>query len=260
MFMVLREKDTYGWIPSQISNRKELFGYPDSLITARVAKAYEFVLDQVDVKNKTVLDYGSGYGHGSLRAALKEPKLTTSTGRYKGALIRQRTLFNGLVNNVNFVQTVNHLPFKDGSFDIVFLHHVIEHINQNSVQNFVAELDRITKTNGTISIATPNVNEIIKPEKYGKDYSEKELDKLLANTFDVRYPYSLKANNHALSVHRRKQLIAKIPVTGYLKNLVSPTKWEHLYGSGSRHVDPSDFQFEKGYKDSAIDFLVLCNK
>lgn len=61
-------------------------------------------------------------------------------------------------NNIEGVQTDLEytLPFKDNSFDTVFSHQVIEHIN--NLDNFIEELFRVTKSGGICIICTENLS------------------------------------------------------------------------------------------------------
>ena len=126
--------------------------------------------------------------------------------------------------------------------------------------SFVEKLGRIVKPLGKVCVATPNANEVIKPLEEGKDYSWQILDALLSEGFRQRKAYSLVPNHHALSVHRKKQLVAKIPGTSKLRDIIPNNLWEFTYGSGIRKVSPSDFCFVEGYKENAVDFLVFCRK
>ena len=51
------------------------------------------------------------------------------------------------------------LPFEDTSFDSIFYHHVIEHVNAPGES--LAELSRLLKTNGFLFIGTPNRHRLI---------------------------------------------------------------------------------------------------
>jgi SAM-dependent methyltransferase len=48
------------------------------------------------------------------------------------------------------------LPFKDNSFDVVFSHQVIEHLNNLDI--FVKELHRVTKPGGVCILSTENLS------------------------------------------------------------------------------------------------------
>ena len=55
--------------------------------------------------------------------------------------------------------SVQNLPFADDSFDIVFYHHVIEHVENPAAS--LAELARVLRPGGLIYIGTPNRHRII---------------------------------------------------------------------------------------------------
>lgn len=53
--------------------------------------------------------------------------------------------------------SVTHLPFKNNCFDVVVLVHVIEHLAQKEVKNFLSEAHRVLKLSGKLFVMTPNI-------------------------------------------------------------------------------------------------------
>lgn len=235
----------------------DYFGYADSLVRARTSCAYEFALEKINLQGGRILDYGSGYGHGCLRILMENPTFLVTTARFQRPLIKQRENLSRL-GNIAFVRVIDYLPFSKQQFDVVFLHHVIEHIDPNMVSAFVGNLKEILKPGGILSVATPNAYEVVKPVDQSHDYTGNDLDEFLSKEFSIREAYSLIPNSHALSVHRKKQFMAKIPGTAEVRKHVSGDLWEFLYGSGFRKVTTNDFTYKEGYDEKAIDFLVFC--
>lgn len=56
----------------------------------------------------------------------------------------------------------NLVDFRDGMFDEVVLHHVLEHLPLDGGRMALAEVLRVLKPGGTLDIATPNAYEVAK--------------------------------------------------------------------------------------------------
>ena len=58
------------------------------------------------------------------------------------------------------------LPFKDGAFNVVIIKHIVEHLPDP--QKAIAEIGRVTEKGGTLILATPNLDSLLKPWKGDK--------------------------------------------------------------------------------------------
>jgi len=85
--------------------------------------------------------------------------------------------------------------FPESSVDAVLSFDVIEHISPNQIKDFLKEMKRVLKKNGSLIITTPNRRELrgllfghkIDPKHY-KEFTIKELTKLLEdNGFAVKH-------------------------------------------------------------------------
>ncbi len=247
------------WVPPWLSEEADIFGYPDSLIRARTARAYEFVIRVIGVKEKVCLDLGSGWGHGSLRCSLFSPRLVISTARLPGALLKQKEWFSPAQNILYTQLLADHLPYATNSIERVFFHHVIEHLMPQGGKATVGEIWRVLTSDGKMSLATPNPDNLIKPRPGEFYYSPKRLLTTLGEFFSRVDFYSIIPNEFAAKVHKRKQFLAKLPLTGKVRDLI-PEQWEVLYGSGRRKVLPSDLFITPGVEPKAIDFLLIASK
>jgi SAM-dependent methyltransferase len=55
------------------------------------------------------------------------------------------------------------IPFTDGAFGVVIIKHIVEHLP--NPEKAVAEIGRVTATGGTLILATPNLDSLLKPCK-----------------------------------------------------------------------------------------------
>jgi len=69
-----------------------------------------------------------------------------------------------VVNN-SALQTASaqELPYKDSSFNVVIIKHIVEHLP--NPQKAIAEIGRVTERGGTLILATPNLDSLLKPWK-----------------------------------------------------------------------------------------------
>lgn len=102
----------------------------------------------LDCKNLSVLDLGSGEGGTS--NVFSKHNFVVSFDLSLIRLVRQ--------NNFCEFQKVNGdgltIPFKNGSFDLIIVQDVIEHLQ--TINDFYLEITRVLKPNGTIYLSTPN--------------------------------------------------------------------------------------------------------
>lgn len=55
------------------------------------------------------------------------------------------------------------LPYRDGAFNVVIIKHIVEHLPDP--QKAIREIGRVTETGGTLILATPNLDSLLKPWK-----------------------------------------------------------------------------------------------
>lgn len=55
------------------------------------------------------------------------------------------------------------LPYKDGAFNVVIIKHIVEHLPDP--QKAIQEIGRVTEPGGTLILATPNLDSMLKPWK-----------------------------------------------------------------------------------------------
>ena len=116
------------------------------------------------------------------------------------------------------------LPFDDGTFDLVYSSHVLEHFKRNKTQEVINEWVRVLKPGGTIRLSVPSIESLIKIyEKSG------DLDYIIGplmggQTYEQNFHYNMFDKNS---------------LTAYLKNAgceaVHP--WDYRRTSHSKYFD-----------------------
>lgn len=94
-----------------------------------------------------ILDIGAGHTD-FLRDIYERTPLTYAIDLDAEAIRRNRTIANKVIGNAE------RLPFKDGSFDLVVLSWVVEHLDHP--QGVFREIHRVLKPGGAASFLTPN--------------------------------------------------------------------------------------------------------
>lgn len=241
----------------------DLFGYPDSLIRARTETAYSCGVNLITNSPSTVLDYGSGRGHGlvNIQDTLR-PSRIISLDKHQPYLDAQQAAFSDEV--FEFVLASEPpLPFADASIDAITFMHVIEHIK--NPQPLIEDMHRVLADDGQLIIATPNRKNLVGVNPTDEHvYSEEDLINLLNQSgFDSKL-FHITPNAKAWRVHNRKKWLASnLPVTGKLRNKVSPRVWDSVVlrsGISLHPLNSSNFKCSENCDEKAIDILALATK
>lgn len=239
---------------------EDLFGYPDTLIRARMDSAYKESCKVLNHQPQSILDIGSCHGHGikTIRDELA-PGFIVSSDRWTDFLQAQRKVISNTDrSSVHFVTlnaTAPSLPFSDKVFDAVFLMHVIEHLDKP--ENLLMEMRRITKTDGHLVIATPN-----RPNLIGQNSADKfvytaielrELFEMIGINSEI---YHLVPDKRAWSIHARKSWLAHhLPFTGNLRKKVPWELWDRIILGGP--LDSTSFSMSLVVHPQAIDLIAV---
>lgn len=118
---------------------------------ARLARRY-------GKRGARLLEIGSGLGH--LVGQLEDSFETYGMDVNYWAVEKSKS-----VVNKSALQTASaqELPYKDNSFNVVIIKHIVEHLPDP--KKAVAEIGRVTETGGTLILATPNLDSLLKPWK-----------------------------------------------------------------------------------------------
>lgn len=104
------------------------------------------------------LEVGSGMGH--LAGQLEDSFETHGMDINHWAVKQSKAIVNK-----THLQTASaqELPFADHSFNVVIIKHIVEHLPDP--KKAIAEIGRITEPYGTLILATPNLDSLLKPWK-----------------------------------------------------------------------------------------------
>ena len=112
-------------------------------------------------KGTRLLEIGSGMGHlvGSLEDSFETYGMDLNHWAVKQskAVIQKTSLQTA---------SAQELPFKDGAFNVVIIKHIVEHLPDP--QKAINEIGRVTEPGGTLLLATPNLDSLLKPWKGDK--------------------------------------------------------------------------------------------
>jgi len=105
-----------------------------------------------------LLEIGSGLGH--LVAQLEDTFVTDGVDLNHWAVKESKS-----ITNKSSLQTASaqDLPFEDGSFNVVIIKHIVEHLPDPV--KAISEIGRVTASGGYLILATPNLGSLLKPWK-----------------------------------------------------------------------------------------------
>lgn len=139
------------------------------------------------IKGKKTLDLGSGPGDASL--IFKQKGFQSICIDFSESMI-QLCKEKGLKA---YKLDMEHLDFKDNSFDAVWAYTSIMHLPKNKIPNILKKISELLKKDGIFYIGMIEGEfEGLKPEKndellkrYWSLYTKKELDQLLSKNFEI---------------------------------------------------------------------------
>lgn len=216
-------------------------------------KAYEFVRDFV--KGKKVLEVGCGDGYGSAYLA-KTAAEVTGMDYEKDIILSAKNKYS--CKNLSFVDgDATCLEFENGSFDVICSFQVIEHIPEDQLLQYLSEIKRVLKNDGTFCLSTLNLEHSIKcPLTYQKnpahckEFALGDLKKLLNGAFLGVEIYGLRLSLK----HRFYQRLKKSGIFNFFPKGVNPVS--RFYDK----VTTGDFKITDGNLRKAIDFICVCRK
>lgn len=129
---------------------------------------YEITFAQlVHLKNKKILDFGSGLG--LVSQFLGENNEVVAIEPEKEMLVAYPNhTYKKILGSLEQVE-----KFEAESFDIVLCHNVLEYIEENNRENYLSELKRVLKQDGKLSIIKHNqVGKIMQAVVFSNDVDQ----------------------------------------------------------------------------------------
>ena len=108
-----------------------------------------------------LLEIGSGMGH--LVGQLEDTFETWGMDLNHWAMKQSKSV----VDKTNLqTASAQELPYRDESFNVVIIKHIVEHLPDP--EKAIREIGRVTEPGGTLILATPNLDSLLKPWKGDK--------------------------------------------------------------------------------------------
>ena len=139
---------------------------------------YEITFAQLaHLKNKKILDFGSGIGLVSKFLAENNEVITIEPEKELLFAYSNHT-YEKILGSLEQVE-----KFESESFDIVLCHNVLEYIEENNREKYLSEFKRVLKRDGKLSIIKHNqVGKIMQAVVFSNDVDQ-ALDLLKGNEF-----------------------------------------------------------------------------
>jgi len=144
-----------------IRNASNDFGYDYNLIKSYVVTSLEEakhtlkLINKYDLKNKKILEFGSGLGISSMALSLNGFNITSfepgGIGFKKNALLNQ---YLKKYFNLHFNSLDNLADIRSETYDFIFSNNVLEHID--NIKETILHLDLSLKKNGIMCHNLPN--------------------------------------------------------------------------------------------------------
>jgi SAM-dependent methyltransferase len=135
-------------VPAGTTDKRAILGHPSQIWTPGLERRLDLLRRYVDLNNKRILDIGCGVG-----AFVR--RLREFSAEVYGTDIDRESVVRGTEAVPNLGLAVGeYMPFKDATFDVILLHEVLEHVD-NDVET-LKEARRLLAPGGKVVIFCPN--------------------------------------------------------------------------------------------------------
>lgn len=133
--------------------KRSIKDIPTTKLHGRLLFSASFV-DDVDIRNKKILDVGCGSGWFELFVEKKNPKKIVGIDIKEKVLDAARKYINS--PRVQFtLGSATNLPFNRESFDTIVCLEILEHIAKETENKMFQEVHRVLKNRGSFYLSTP---------------------------------------------------------------------------------------------------------
>ena len=174
---------------------------------------YYFVVHQIDLTGRTVLDIASGEGYGS-------DILAKYAGKVIGVDISSEAIEHAKnkyqAKNLEFIQgSVVEIPLEDSSVDVVVCFETIEHIDKHD--EMMLDIKRVLVKDGFLIISSPDKHfysdlHNFKNEFHIKELYYEEFISLMKKYFQNTFFYSQRLISGSIIIQNECNNIFKMPI------------------------------------------------
>jgi SAM-dependent methyltransferase len=135
-------------VPAGTTDKRAILGHPSQIWTPGLERRLDLLRRHVDLDNKRILDVGCGVG-----AFVR--RLREFSAAVYGTDIDRESVVRGSEAVPNLALALGeYMPFRDGTFDVVLLHEVLEHVDSDIAT--LREARRLLAPGGKVVIFCPN--------------------------------------------------------------------------------------------------------
>jgi SAM-dependent methyltransferase len=135
-------------VPEGTTDKRAILGHPSQIWTPGLERRLDLLRRYAGLEDKRILDIGCGVG-----AFVR--RLREFSGKVYGTDIDRDSLVRGAEAVPNLALAVaEQMPFRDGAFDVILLHEVLEHVD-NDLET-LREARRMLAPGGKVVIFCPN--------------------------------------------------------------------------------------------------------
>lgn len=219
---------------------------------AQHLKPYTLIADEA--YGKKILEVGCGDGFGAAFLA-KTAGEVIGIDYDRETILRAREKY--VLPNLRFMPMgADKLEFEDNCFDLVCSFQVIEHIPEDKITRYLAEIKRVLKNDGTFYLSTLNLGHVMKSRStykkqpaHCREFRLDELRELLSKVFS-----KVEISGLQLTLkHRFYQRLKKAGIFKFL-GIINPV--DGFY----KKCGVGDFKITPDNLTKAIDFICVCEK
>jgi SAM-dependent methyltransferase len=132
----------------QTDDKRAIRGHPSQVWTPGLERRLGLIREHVHLENKRILDAGCGVGAFVRRLREFSPDVY-------GFDVERESVLRGVEEVPNLMLGVGErLPYKDGTFDVILMHEVLEHVDDDL--QALREARRVLASGGRLVIFCPN--------------------------------------------------------------------------------------------------------
>ncbi|MCH7953916.1 MAG: class I SAM-dependent methyltransferase [Chloroflexi bacterium] len=134
--------------PAEATDKRAIRGHASQIWTPGLERRLALVRRHVPLEGKRILDAGCGVG-----AFVR--RLREFTPNVQGFDIERESVLRGIEEVPGLgVAVAEHLPYRDGTFDVILMHEVLEHVDDDLES--LREMHRVLAPGGRLVVFCPN--------------------------------------------------------------------------------------------------------